>query len=265
MTTKHADGNGLQSRFFLFFRRKPKHHPGIMKQTLAFLTFISFVVAARADFVIQQKMESAMQNGDMTMKIKGDKIRVDMAAGPMGSMSTILNLGVGDSITLLHSQKMAMKISAAQMQQMMQQEKSRLNNGVTNAEPPKLQDTGKAETVGGYDAEIYTWTNNNNNSGGTIWVAKKFPNYAEIKTQLDKLNKSPMGQMSKGLAPDTSALPGMVVKTKAEVQGQEITTTLISAREEPVDASVFEIPKDYEEMNAPAMSAPAAPASAPNN
>ena len=33
-----------------------------------------------AYFVIQQKMESAMQNGDMTMKIKGDKIRVDMTA-----------------------------------------------------------------------------------------------------------------------------------------------------------------------------------------
>jgi hypothetical protein len=160
---------------------------------------------------------------------------------------------------------MVMKISAAQMQQMMDQMKGRLNNGVTNAEPPKLQDTGQTETVGGYDAEIYTWTNNNNNSGGTVWVAKKFPNYAEIKTQLDKLNNSPMSQMSKGMAPDTSALPGMVIKTKAEVQGQEITTTLISAQEEPVDASAFEIPKDYQEMNAPAMPGQSIPEPAPNN
>lgn len=236
-----------------------------MKRTLIFLTLISTMLAARADFVIQQKMESAMQNGDMTMKFKGDKIRVDMPAGPMGDMSTIMDLAAGNSTTLLHSQKMALKISAAQMQQMMQQVKGRSNNGATNAEPPKLQDTGKTETVGGYDAEIYTWTNNNNNSGGTVWVAKSFPNYAKIKAQLDKLNNSPMSQMSKGMAPDTSILPGMMVKTKADVQGQEITMTLISAQEAPVDAAVFEIPKDYEEMNAPAMPAPSIPAPAPNN
>ena len=140
-----------------------------------------------------------------------------------------------------------------------------MNNGATNAGPPKLQDTGKTETVGGYNAEIYTWTNINNNSGGTIWVAKGFPNYAKIKAQLDKLNNSPMSQMSKGMAPDTSALSGMVVKTKAEVQGQEITTTLVSAQEEPVDSSVFEIPQDYQQMDAPAMPAQAVPAPAPNN
>jgi hypothetical protein len=255
-----------QFPFLLFLRRKAKHYRGTMKRTLAFLTLISTMVAARADFVIQQKMESATQNGDMTMKIKGDKIRVDMAVGPMGNISTIMDLGgAGDSTTLLHQQKMAMKISAAQMQQMMQQTKERLNNGNANAATPKLQDTGKTGMVGGYSAEIYTWTNNPSNSGGTIWVAKDFPNYAEIKTQLDKLNKSPMGQMSKGMAPDTSTLPGMVVKTKAEVQGQEITMTLISAQKEPVDASAFEIPKDYQEMNAPTMPAQSIPAPTPNN
>jgi Domain of unknown function (DUF4412) len=236
-----------------------------MKRTLVFLTLISTMAAARADFVIQEKMESTMQNGDMTMKFKGDKIRVDMPAGPMGDMSTIMDLAAGDSTTLLHSQKMAMKISAAQMQQMMQQMKGGSNNGATNAEPPKLQDTGKTETMGGYDTEIYSWTNNNNNSGGTVWVAKSFPNYAKIKAQLDKLNNSPMSQMSKGIAPDMSILPGMVVKTKADVQGQEITMTLISAQEAPVDAAIFEIPKDYQEMNAPAMPAPSAPAPASNN
>jgi hypothetical protein len=98
-------------------------------------------------------------------------------------------------------------------------------------------------------------------------VAKNYPNYKKIMAQLDKLNKSPMSQMSKGIAPDTSALPGMVIKTKADVQGQEVTTTLISAQEAPVDAAIFEVPKDYQEMNAPTMpasSAPSAPAT-PNN
>jgi hypothetical protein len=235
----------------------------MMKRILTILTLISVMVEARADFVIQQKMEGTMQHGDMTMKIKGDKIRVDMAIGPMGNISMIMDLDAGDSTTLLHQQKMAIKASAAQMQQTMQQMRARLNNGATNTEPPKLQDTGKTGTVGGYNTEIYTWTNNNNNSGGTVWVAKDFPNYAKIKTQLDKLNQSPMVQMSKGMAPDMTTLPGMVVLAKSEVQGgQEVTTTLISAQEEPVDASVFEIPSDYKEMNAPGQSIPGP---APNN
>jgi hypothetical protein len=71
--------------------------------------------------------------------------------------------------------------------------------------------------------------------------------------------------MSKGMAPDTDTLPGMVIKTKADVQGQEITTTLISAQEESVDASVFEIPKDYQEMNAPAMPGQSTPKPTSNN
>ncbi|HEY5296876.1 MAG TPA: DUF4412 domain-containing protein [Verrucomicrobiae bacterium] len=235
-----------------------------MKRTLAFLILVSTVAAARADFVIQQKMESAMQNGAMTMKIKGDKIRVDMAIGKMGDMSTIMDLGTGEATTLMHQQKMAMKISAAQMQQMMAQMKSRMNNGGTNAAPPKLQDTGKTETINGYSAEIYNWTNSGSNVGGTIWVAKSYPNYKAIMAQMDKLNKSPMSQMSKGIAPDTSALPGMVIKTKADVQGQEVTTTLISAQEEPVNASAFDIPKDYQEMNAPTMPAAPVPATPDN-
>ena len=223
-----------------------------MKRTLVFSILVFTLGSVRADFVIQQKIESALQNGDMIMKIKGDKIRVDMAAGPAGSMSTIVDLNGGDAITLMHSQKLAMKVSAAQMKQMLDQTKSRLNGGATNAEAPALHATGKSEMVGGYDAEIYTWTNNGD-LGGKIWVAKNYPDFAQLKIQLEKLSKSPMGQMSKGMAPDTSTLPGMVVKTVAEVQGQEFTTTLVSAREEAVDAAAFDIPKDYQAMDTPAL------------
>jgi hypothetical protein len=42
-----------------------------------------------------------------------------------------------------------------------------------------------------------------------------------------------------------SALPGMAVKTKIESPMEEITRTLISAKEVPVAASDFQIPADY--------------------
>ena len=62
-------------------------------------------MAARADLVLQQNVESAMINGTITTQIKGDKIRVDMPSSPQGAMSTIMDLSSGDSTTLLHQQK----------------------------------------------------------------------------------------------------------------------------------------------------------------
>ena len=75
-------------------------------------------MAARADLVLQQNVESAMINGTITTQIKGDKIRVDMPSSPQGAMSTIMDLSSGDSTTLLHQQKVAMKVPGAEIKQM---------------------------------------------------------------------------------------------------------------------------------------------------
>ena len=62
--------------------------------------------------------------------------------------------------------------------------------------------------------------------------------------------------MSKGAAPDVNTLPGMVVKTQMEMNGQKVTSTLVSAKESSVDASIFQTPKDYQQMNQPGPGAP---------
>ena len=223
-----------------------------MKRILICFALACSVVAARADFIIKQKMESAMRNGDTTTQIKGDKVRVDMATGPMGEMSTIMDLSTGDTITLMHKSKMAMKLSGAQMKQMMDAMKKQMGAIADNAEPPKPQATGKTEKLGDYNTEIYTWSNTNGmTSTMTMWVTKDFPNFKNIKEQLAKVKKSAVGGMSKGMEPDDSALPGMVVKTQAEVLGQKITTTLVSVKEETLDASLFDVPKDYSYQDMP--------------
>ena len=228
-----------------------------MKQLVISLGLAWAVVAARGDLVLQQNVESAMISGTITTQIKGDKIRVDMPSSPQGAMSTIMDLNSGDSTTLLHDQKTAMKVPGAQIKQMAEaMKKSRASAG-TNAEPLKFQDTGKTEKVGDYNAEIYTWSSADG-AHQTVWVARDFPDYSKIKVQMDKLNNSPVAQMSKGAAPDVSTLPGMVVKTQMEVSGQKITSTLVSVKESPVDDSVFVTPKGYQEMTQPGMAAPPA-------
>jgi len=131
---------------------------------------------------------------------------------------------------------------------MMEMMKKQMGNA--SAEPPKPQATGRTEKIGDYQTEIYTWSNSTGMSA-TLWVAKDFPNYKKINEQLDRLSKSAAGGMGKGMGPDLGTLPGMLVKSEEAVLGQKVTTTLVSAKEAPVDDSVFETPKDYHEMTQP--------------
>ena len=228
-----------------------------MKRSLLLLTFISTLAAGRADLVIEQKMESAFQNGNMIMKVKGDKIRTDMDAGPAGAISSIVDITTGDSLTLMHAQKMAMKTSGAQTKQAIEVMKKQLGAAADGKVPAsKPVATGKTEKVGTYNAEIYTWTNPSGTY--TFWVAKDFPNYAKIKDQLDKLNKMAAAGVGQGVGPDYGAMPGMAVKTVIETSGQKVTTTLVSVKEETVDPALFDAPKGYQQMDQPGLP-PAAP------
>jgi len=220
------------------------------KRILILLGLAFSLAAVRADLVLKQNIESAMMNGTVTTQIKGNKIRVDMPATAQGAMSTIMDLNSGDSVTLLHQQKVAMKVPGAEIKQMAENMKKARAGAGTNAPPPQFHDTGKTEKVGDYDTEVYTWSSPDG-ADQTVWVAKNFPDYAKIKVQMDKLNNSPVAQFSKGAAPDVGTLPGMVVKTQMEMNGQKITSTLVSAKEESVDASIFETPKDYQEVAQP--------------
>lgn len=229
-----------------------------MLKKILILSGLAFsLVTARADLVLKQNIESAVMNGTVTTQIKGNKVRVDMPATPQGAVSTIMDLNSGDQVMLMHQQKVAMKVPGAEIKQMAEKMKEARANALTNAPPPKFHDTGKTEKVAGYNTEIYTWSSPDGENQ-TVWVAKHYPDYATIKAQMDKLNNSPAARISKGTAPDASTLPGMVIKTQMEMHGQKVTSTLISAKEEPVAASIFEIPKDYQEMTQPS------PGTAPN-
>jgi thiol-disulfide isomerase/thioredoxin len=222
-----------------------------MKQIFIFLALVFAVGTARADFVIKQKVESPMMSGEVTMQIKGDKVRTDVPFGlmGMGSMSTIADLNTGDMVMLMHKHKAAAKISGAQLKEQMAAVKKQVEKAAV-AGAAKPQATGKTEKVGDYNPEIYTWASTNGTKM-TLWVAKDFPNYKQIQEQLKKLSElSPFG-MGKSMGPDENTLPGMVVKREMESLGQKITTTLISAKEEPVDLAVFEVPKDYTDMTQP--------------
>lgn len=222
-----------------------------MKHLPFFLTLALTTAAIHADLILEQKIESPMQNGSITIKVKGDNLRIDMPTSPMGPMSTVMNVNTGDSLNLVHAQKMVMKVSGAQTKAMMEMMKKQAPAGATESAAPKLQATGRTEKIGEYNTEIYTWT-----GGGTtqtLWVAKDFPNFAAFKDELAKLNKSAASGIAQGSQPDFSTLPGMVVKSVAESGGMKMTSTLVSVKQAPVDAALFEAPADYQTMAQPTL------------
>ncbi len=156
-------------------------------------------MAAHADVVIEQKVESAMLNGNMVLKIRADQARMDMPS-PAGQMTVLWNFKTGESTTLMPAQKMAMKGSIKPNQQ-----------GADGQ--PKPKPTGVTEKVGAYVAEVYDISSAQ--KSGKIWVARDYPNADQLKAELRKMSSAtPLGF-------DTSTLdvPGMMVKSQLSTLG----------------------------------------------
>lgn len=212
------------------------------KQVLASLLLLS--AWSRADLVIEQKMESGFVNGNMVMKIKGDQARMDMPAGPAGNVTVLMNVASGEMSTLMHAQKMAMKMNLAAAKK--QAEAQAKQAGVDPAKIEKPKSTGQKEKVGEWDAEVFE--GNMGGSAAKFWVAKDFPNYKSIQDQMTKLSNA---TGSAGFDPSKFDLGGMVVKSEVSTPAGKVTTTLVRAKEEPVAETEFAMPKDYKEMTVP--------------
>ena len=219
-----------------------------MKRLLILIPVISAAVSARADLVVREQADFGIPGElvSITFKIHGDKIRQDLAGGNSGDISVIKDASTGDTLVLMRQQKLFTKPAANTKD---------LKN--PDAALSKPLDTGTSDKVDNYDAEVFTWAadrklwNDTNGIIQTLWVAKDYPNYENIKADLAKLDRANVAFPGKGMSPAISTLPGMVVKSRLLVKMGEavrtITITLLSAKEEPVDPSNFEVPGDYKE------------------
>jgi len=221
-----------------------------MKTLLRIAPVLFIASLARADVVIEQKMESAIINGAVTMKLKGDQARMDMPSPVGGNVTTIINFKSGDMVTLMHQQKMAMKMSLSDVKK--QQEAGQKAIGVDPSTLEKPKATGESEKVGEYNADIYEMK-----QGGLtakMWVAKDFPNAKSIKDQMMKLSSTMGGA---GFDPNKLDVPGMVVKSEVQTPVGKMTVTLVKATEEKVEDSEFKLPEGYQEIKMPTLPVPA--------
>ena len=208
-----------------------------------FLLGLCFLQTARADLTIVQKIEGSGQPAEMIMKIKGDKSRVDVTP----QLATIFDSKTGETLQLMKEEKAVVKMSAEKMKGMADAMKKYTGQTET-VEKPKLKPTGKKEVINGLETEEYTA------EGPTFkasyWIAPKYPDGAAILKQLQVINSAVADPGNFGV-PNFNDLPGVPVKTVVSMSGTQITSTLVSIKQDPVNDSEFAVPKDFKEVQMP--------------
>ena len=212
-------------------------------KALAFsLTFLTaFSLTARADFTIVQKVEGKGQGNEITLKVKGDKIR--MEATPQ--MTMIVDGRTGDTITLMNAQKRIVRISGDKAKAIAEMA-AKYGGGST--EKPKLVATGKKMTVLGYEAEEYVA--DGKSFKARYWIAPSFPNSAAIMKQLQSVIPAAWNDLAKGMI-DYRDLPGFPLRTQVKVGEDEITSTVVAVKIDSLSDEEFLPPKDFHEVKIP--------------
>ena len=219
------------------------------------------ITCARADLTIVQNLEGAGPISTSTMKIKGDKVRVEAGA----KMTTIIDGTTGEILNLLNDQKKFMRISAAQAKAAAELAMQPDEKGVPAARP-QLKPTGKKEAINGYETQEYTC--DAPAFKGSYWIATNYPDAKAILAQMAATTPQAWNVAGKGM-PDYRDFPGMPIRMRVSFSGKEIVTTLTSVKQDPLPASDFVPQAGYEEVKLPNMedmlrNKPATPKAAPS-
>src|SRR6202043_47358 len=218
-----------------------------MKRTALVIVFGTLLSsAARADLTIVQKIEGGGQTGEVPIKIKGDKERIDSPSQP----TRIIDGSTGEMMSLIHDKKTVVRVSAEQMKAAAETI-SKYNGDSSSSDKPKLTPTGKKETIGAYDADEYVYQTPQFKA--TFWVARTYPNAVSILKQMQVPVSRAWKPSNLGM-PDYRDFAGVPLKTVISVGSTEVITSVTSIKEEPVADSEFAVPKDYQELKPPAIS-----------
>ena len=223
-----------------------------MRNSAALFSIITFglLVSARGDLTIVQRVEGAGQNGEVTVKIKGDKERIDALSQP----TRIIDGKSGEMSDLMNEKKRFVRISAEQIKAAA--ETINKFSGGEKLAAPKLTPTGKKETINGYETEEFVYETPRFKA--SFWVATKYPDAAGILKQMQTPISGAWKPSNMGM-PDYSDFNGLPLKTVISMGSNQMTTTITSIKKDPLSAAEFEIPKDFQELKRP-IEAPASPA-----
>lgn len=208
--------------------------------------FVS-AAAARADLTIVQDVQGAGSNSAMTIRIKGDKARMETTP----QISTIIDSRTGDVVNLMHDSHKVVRVSGDRAKAMAEMATKLASKGAETTVAPKLAPTGRKEKIAGYDAEEYVAESPHYTAH--YWVSTTYPDAAALMQQLQAITPRSWTAGNASL-PDYRDLPGFPLRTEISMGGKQIVSTLKSISREPLPDTLFVAPADYKEMKLPDLS-----------
>ena len=209
---------------------------------LIFTAFLS--VTARGDLTMVQKIEGIGQVQQITTKLKGDKARVEVSP----EVTTIIDNKSGDMLNLWNSKKKFLRLSTDKSKAIAELTSKYSGESSAPAQRSKLTSTGKKETINGYEVEEYV--RQSPTVKENYWIALKYPDSAAIVKQLQAVAPAAWNEIAKGVL-DFRDFPGLPLRTIIKTDKREITCTIISIKQDPLEEGEFSVPKDFQEVKIP--------------
>lgn len=210
---------------------------------IALLLLFAVTISVRADLTLTQKVDMAGRTGEMTIRFKGDKLRVD----PAPEVSMITDSKTGDTVTLMHREKKAMRISGDKMKAAAEMVK-KFTAASPTEQRAKLTPLGRQETVNGMATEVFTADTAVGKA--TYYIATNYPDGPAILQEMKTAQPTAFANSGSNI-PDFRDLPGVPVRIEMDTERGHVVMTLVSAKRDPIPNSVFDVPTNYSEMKMP--------------
>lgn len=201
-------------------------------------------VTARGDLTIVQKIEGSGSVKQITMKLKGDKARVEVSP----ELTTIMETKGGDILTLMNTKKKFVRISADKSKAIAELASKYAKDSSASAEKSKLTATGRKEMINGYETEEYV--RESPSVKESYWIALKYPDSAAIVKQLQAISPTAWNDIAKGVL-DLSDFPGLPLRTIIKTDRKEIISTIVSIKQDLLSDMEFSVPRDFQELKVP--------------
>jgi hypothetical protein len=205
-----------------------------------------------------QATPSAVAATNMTIKVKGDKARID--ASP--EMAAIFDGRTGELINLLNDQKTVVRISPNKMRAIADM-LNKFRSNKAGSDKPRLTPTGQREMINGYDTQQYTCEGPDFKA--IYWITRNYPSGATVLAQLQSV-KSELWDAANTKMPDFRDFPGLPIRMRMIVGKEnsasghgasalghptEITSTVTGVSLDSIADSQFTVPADFKETKLP--------------
>lgn len=207
-------------------------------RALVFLAvFFAIITVGHAGYTLIEQIDGNDSTTQATVQLEGNKMRSDLGS----TLSVIVDGDTGDSIFLHHEDRTFSRVTPEQARKLWQ----RMNDAQLKSDPGTLLATGEKKMIGSFNADLYTWT-----IGAMkmrLWTTQEFPNGPALQAQLDRMQELGVNGAVATYMPPKGKVPGLRLRTELELKGQRVAYTILSVKEEPVEAAHFTIPIGYRE------------------